>query len=227
MSDTFGLITEYVRRIGESRRNAANPVDPEGHPISDELRMSNQYGPAIPTMALQQFAPNTKNATVLKTGKPGPISYSAKTYKNLPQSSLQTLHLIATEITRINKDVNRMIQLRGEKAYEIVSGRNAVTGEQESAPNDLRKNAMTRRDNASRSNSWFIFFTTVVIAFWLFTTVYLMVSGQGTIVSKLQRYAMLAVFPAVLLLMAGYGYFFIPGYAINLPPPGPSADQMS
>lgn len=230
MADTFGLVTEYIKRIGASRRNEANPVDPKGNPISDIMRNTNRYGPAIPTMALQQFAPDTPNAKTLRKGR-GSVYYSAKEYDNLPQSTIQTLRLLANEVTNINSKVNHMIRLRGEKAYEIVSGYDDTKPDDENdiaATNDLRRAAMIRRDYASSTNSWVAFLLSIVLAFWVFTAVYLALNGgAGSILENAEKYMNLAILPAAMLLLIFYGYMFIPGYGVTLPPPGPSANQLS
>ena len=229
MADTVGLVTEYIKRIGASRRNETNPVDPKGNPISDAMKHTNRYGPAIPTMALQQFAPGSPNARTLREGK-GAVYYSAKTYENVPQSTIQTLRLLADEVTNINSKVNHMIRLRGEKAYEIVSGYddNDDTNGDAVAINDLRRNAMVRRDYASSTNNWVAFLLSIVLAFWVFTAVYLALNGgAGSILQNAIKYMNLAILPATMLLLVFYGYMFIPGYGVTLPPPGPSASQLS
>ena len=229
MADTVGLVTEYIKRIGASRQNETNPVDPKGNPISEALRHTNRYGPAIPTMALQQFAPGTPNARTLREGK-GPVYYSAKTYENVPQSTIQTLVLLANEVTNINSKVNHMIRLRGEKAYEIVSGYDDTDDSNDNAVlmNDLRRTAMVRRDYASTTNNWIAFLLSIVLSFWVFTAVYLSLNGgAGSILQNAIKYMNMAILPGALLLLMFYGYMFIPGYKITLPPAGPSIDQMS
>jgi hypothetical protein len=227
MADTFGLVTEYIKRIGASRRNEANPVDPKGNPISDIMQNTNRYGAAIPTMALQQFAPDTPNAKTFREGR-GSVYYSAKEYDNLPQSTIQTLRLLADEVTNINSKVNHMIRLRGEKAYEIVSGYDDTKPDDISAINDLRRTAIARRDYASSMNGWIAFILSVVLAVWVFTVVYLALNGgTGSILQNVVKYMNLVILPAAMLLLIFYGYIFIPGYGITLPSPGPSANQFS
>lgn len=228
MADTLGLVVEYIKHIGASRKNETNPVDPKGNPISDVLRNANRYGQAIPTMALQQFAPGTPNAKTLREGK-GPVYYSAKTYENVPQNVILTLQNLADEVTNINNKVNHMIRLRGEKAYEIVSGYDDSKPEEDTTPiNDLRRTAMVRRDYASSFNRWVVLGLSIVFSFWVFTTVYLALNGgTGTILQNITKYADMAILPGVMMLLVMYGYLFLPGYGVVLPPPGPSENQLS
>jgi hypothetical protein len=230
MADTTGLITEYIRRISTSRINESNPVAPNGGPISEILRNSNQYGPELPVMALQQFSPGTPNDKTIKSGK-GPLYYGSKVYKENTQPTLQTLKLLSNEISNINNKVNQMIRIRGEKAYEIVSGKDDTdmdTTNDSIAINDLRRNAMIRRDTASRVNNWVSYGIAGIFSFWIFTYVYLILtSSTGSILENTIQYLDLMILPGIILLFMIYGYIFIPGYGIQLPPPGPSANQLS
>jgi|AntAceMinimDraft_6_1070360.scaffolds.fasta_scaffold00323_9 hypothetical protein len=227
MADTFGLISEYVKQIGASRHNKTNPVDPKGNPISDILKHSNRYGPAIPTMALQQFSPDTQNAKTLQGGR-GNIQYSAKTYTDIPQDTIQLVRLLTDEVVHINHLVNRMIRLRGEKAYEIVSGQDDGLEKQNAIVNDLRENGMIRRDYASTVNAWVMFLLAGVFSLWIFTIVYLVVSGGvGSAVQTMVKYASFGILPLGIGILMLYGYMMIPGYGLMLPSPGPSANQFS
>ena len=224
MADTIGLVTEYIRRIGSSRRNETNPVDPKGNPISDVMRESNQYGPAIPVMALQQFVPGTPNEKTLQEGR-GSVYYGAKVYEDVPQSIIQTLKHLTDEVSHINKKANHMIRLRGEKAYEIVSGQDP---DGSAAINDLRRNDMIRRDNASSLNGWIGLSLAILVSFWVFTSVYLVINGgTGSMIQNAVQYMNLAILPAMMAILIVYGYMFIPGYGITLPAPGPSMNQFS
>ena len=224
-SDTTGIITRYLSDLREIRQAETSPVDFKGQPIDPILTKTNRYGDAIPVAPIQMFSSGTDNADVLKKGASGTIRYMGNTYENVPQSDIQSLKNLANGISTINKNVNDMIRLRGEKAYELVSGKDTPIGPSPTFK-ELRKTEMERRDYALSFNSWVTFLITILLAFWLFTYVFMFLNRKTSIIEFMKKSMTMMILPGAILIFILYGYLFMTDYTFYLPKQGTSQDQL-
>ena len=189
---------------------------PNGEPIHPLVYKSNRFGPAIPTLILTSLdAPENKKTIAGEFCEWDPDvnnGDSTYIYGGLPykvsRANMCHINSLLKEIDRVNHKANDFLNLRADRAIEVVQGK-----EREQNVSDFVGDEMERRNSTQAFNGWILFLQGIVFALWVFTALYLALTRRETIRQDAIWYLLL---PIAILVFVGHGYLFMKDFTVFL-----------